>query len=86
MKLPKPNRQDEVKFKDGPATDISHYSVLMDLKDIKEKDISVYNRFMDVDMEVFTKNQIIKLLETYGLPATVIRSAELPGGRREAQN
>lgn len=78
MKPPKPDRQGEVKFKDGPATDISHYSVLMDLEDIKKKDISVYNRYMDVEVEVVTKNKIIKLLETSGLPAVVIRSAELP--------
>ena len=77
VNLPKPDRQGAVKFKEGPARDITKYSILMDLEDIKKQDIRVYNEYMDKEAEVCTKNMIIEALESLGQPALVIRSVKL---------
>ena len=86
VNLPKPDRQGDVKFKEGPTKDITKYSILMDLEDIKKQDIRAYNEYMDKESEVFTKDRVINLLESLGLPALVIRSVKLSSrGIRDLQ-
>ena len=86
VNLPKPDRQGNVKFKEGPTRDITKYSILMDLADIKKQDIRAYNEYMDKESEVFTKDRVINVLESLGLPALVIRSVQLSSrGIRDLQ-
>ena len=77
VNLPKPDRRGEVKFKEGRATDITQYSMLMDLEDIKKQDIRAFNEYMDKEAEVVTKNMVIEALKSLGQPALVIRSVKL---------